>query len=309
MILGVEKGFPYFTSGDSTIWSSLKLQTSPTRLAVYVAPTEDGVFAQFYLDEQPAGSGTIVSSLFQAQPDASVISGTDGYVAIFDELRIFEGSYPAFRLAEQAAKGKALISATGFEGGILGSGFTLEGDSTKLGHGRLTLGSGSKLVIGTRGIPLQGTSLTFDCIEGKAMASIELTGGSNLMIDTEGNIRLDGESTGFSIGTDKSTRVSIAIEPTEDGLRVYGSNNTWVLLDDTALAPDAKWKLSSIDEKPTSISNVSMSVFQSPLASSIRNLMLPNGSNPTIPDASDADLRQQEAGFIPVGPPLASVNR
>lgn len=309
MVLGVEKGFPYFKSGDSTIRSNLELRASPTRLAVYVAPAANGVFVQFYLDEQPAGSGTLVSPLFQALPDTCVISGPGGYVAIFDELRIFAGPYPAFRLAELAAKGKALIGATGFEGGILGSDFAAEGDTIKIGHGSLTLGAGSSLIIGTGGMPSQGISLTFDCIEGKAMASIELADGNSLVIDTEGNIRLDGGVIGFSAVTDESPRVSIAVEPTEDGLRVYGSNTSGVLLGDTALAPGAKWILSSIDEKPVVISNVSISVFQSPLASSMRKLLLPNSAEPTVPDAGDAGLQQQEAALIPAGPPLASVNR
>jgi len=270
LVIGIEKGFPYFKSGMTSIQSNLKLQTGISRLAFYMAPVEDGVFIQFYLDEQPAGNGSFTSTLFQTTPGTCIISGSGGYSAIFDELRIIEGAYPAFRLSEQAVKGKALISATGFEGGILGPGFTAEGDTIELEHGNLMLGRGSRLIIGPAGIPPQGTSLTFKHDGGKALASIRLADEKSLDIDTDGAIWLDGEATGFKVEVEDSSRLTIDIEPTEPGLLVYSAEDSWVLLDDIAPALDATWSLSSIGDEPAVLSDVSLSILKSTLASSRR---------------------------------------
>jgi len=281
LVIGIQEGFPYFKSGMTTILSSLDVQAGVTRLAVNVAPSDSGASVQFYLDEQPSGDGTFASTMFQTQPGACSVSGPGGYAAIFDELRIFEGAYPAFLLSEKAAKGKALIGATGFEGGILGSGFSTEGETIELAHGRLTLGNGSRLIIESNGIPPQGTSLTFNHLGGKVVASIELAGEKNLDIDTDGTISIDGEATGFSMAAAARSSLTVAIEPTDAGLLVYSSDDSWVLLDDTAPSTDARWSLSSIGEEPAVVTNVSLSILKSTLASSKRLHALPSDSSPS----------------------------
>jgi hypothetical protein len=309
LLIGVEKGFPYFESGVTTIRADAELPASASRLAVYVAPTEDGAFVQFYLDDQPAGNGTFGSTLFQTQPGAGSVSGPDGYVAIFDELRIFEGAYPAFNLSEQAAKGKALVSATGFEGGILGPGFATEGDSVELEHGRLILGTGSRLIIGPSGIPPQGTSLTFNHTDGKAVAAIELANGSSLDIDTDGTLWLDGIATGFNVGIHTPSNLTVSIEPTEAGLLVYSSDESWVLLDDTTPAVDAAWSLSSSGEEPVVVSNVSLSILKSTLASSHRLRLLSNASRPETLNAAVYRIPQEVPGPVPASPAPTNIDQ
>lgn len=293
LVIGIEKGFAYFKSGASTIRSDLELKASVSRLAVYVAPAEGGAFVQFYLDEQPAGNGTFNSTLFQARAGTCIISGKDGYAAIFDELRIIEGAYPAFLLSEKASKGKALVSASGFEGGILGSGFATEGESIELAHGRLILGGDARLVVGSSGIPPQGTALAFSILEGEAMASIKLADGKSLGIDTDGTIWLDGEATGFKAGGAAPSSLSVAVEPTEAGLLVHGSDDSWVLFDDAAPAVDAAWILTSTGGRPAIVSNVSLSLLEPTLASSRRLRLLPanpilSGSYPPPPEIMPA---------------------
>ncbi len=278
LVIGIDKGSPYVKSGTSIIRSNLKVQTGISRLAIYVAPADRGAFVQFYLNEQPAGNGTFASTLFQAKPGACSVSGQGGYSAIFDELRILEGAYPAFYLSEKATKGKALIGATGFEGGILGSGFIMEGDTIELAHGILTLGSGSRLIIESEGIPPQGTSLTFTHLDGKVIASIKLADGKTLDVDTDGTIWIDGDATGFSVVSDTPTSMTVAIEPTEAGLLVYSSDDSWVLLNETTPAPDATWSLSSFGGNPAAVSNVSLSILESTLASSKRLHVIPSDS-------------------------------
>ncbi len=309
LVIGIEKGFPYFKSGMTTIQSDLELRAGVSRLAVYMAPTEDGAFVQFYLDEQPAGKGFFASTLFQTMPGACIISGSGGYVAIFDELRIIEGAYPAFQLAELAAKGKALISATGFEGGVLGPGFTAEGDAITFEHGRLMLGSGSRLIIGPAGIPPQGTSLAFNHDGGKAVASIRLADGNSLDIDTDGTIWLDGEATGFNVGVDESSKLIIDIEPTEDGLLVYSADDSWVLLDDTTPALDATWSLSSIGDEPAIISAVSLSILKSTLASSRRLRLLSADFRQTGMYTAISDKTPELPAATTEGPISAIINQ
>lgn len=309
LVIGVEKGVPYFKSGNSTVPSVMELPTSASRLAVYVAPADNGAFIQFYVDEQPAGSGTIVSPLFQFQPGSCIVSGPDGYIAIFDELRIMEGAYPAFLLSEQAAKGKSLISASGFEGGILGPGFATVGDAIKLTHGSLSLGSDSRLIIGSSGIPTQGTSLTFNHIEGKAIATIRLADGNSLGVDTDGTIWLGGEATGFNVGGDTNSSLTVAIEPTEAGIIVYSSDDSWVLFDDSAPALDATWNLTSIGDKNAVVSKVSLSVLKSTLASTRRLRMLSADSRQMAPFAAALEIQREAAGPVPASQALANLNQ
>lgn len=295
MVIGVRDGFPYFKSGMTTILSNINVQAGVSRLAIHVAPTDGGAYVQFYLDEQPSGNGTFASTLFQTKPGACSVSGKGGYSAIFDELRIFDGAYPAFHLAEKAAKGKALISATGFEGGILGSGFKTEGDSIALAHGRLTLGNGSRLIIESNGIPPQGTSLTFNHLDGKMVASLKLADKKTLDIDTDGTIWIDGDATGFRVVTDAPSSLTVAIEPTEAGLLVYSSDDSWVLLDDTVPAIDATWSLSAIGEEPAVVSNVSLSLLKSALASSRRLHVLPSATSPSGPYTASSGIMHDVA--------------
>jgi hypothetical protein len=185
-------------------------------------------------------------------------------------MRIIAGPYPAFRLAESQpeAKGSALLTASGFEGGELGPGFETEGDSVELSHGKLVLGPDARLLVGAEGQPVQGSSLSYRLLEGRAAAALRLESGALLVVDSDGSVRLDDQDTNLRVGASGATGdiISVSVEPTKEGLRVYGLGDTPIIVKDSALAEDARWALYPAGENPLAIADVSLSIFSAPIA-------------------------------------------
>jgi len=298
-VIGVEAGRPYFRSGTSSILSNAELRSSVTKLAVYVEPSEQGVFVEFYVDDIQAGSGSFASSLSESTIGACTIAGKQGYIAVYDELRIIEGPYPAFRLSQEAARGKALMAASGFEGGVLDAGFETSGDAIGLAHGSISIGPGASLAVGTA-LPAQGASLSFRLVAGAAAASLQLDDGAVLVVDTSGTIMLGDEDTGFDLPIEDPSTLFISVEPTETGLRVYGPDDTWILIKASAPVPDARWTLSSIGDGTAVITNVSVYEFSAPLASARKEQRTPGGSesSPTVDTTPKPSARLLSTGTL-----------
>jgi len=260
LAIGIDNGRVFLGSGGEKQVSTASLSASATRLAVYVAPGSEGTLVRFYIDEQPAGEGSIGAGLYGARPGACRVAGSDGYVAIYDELRVLAGPYPAFLIAEEAAKGEALLYASGFEGGILGDGLAIEGEGARLAEGSLSLGPGDRLLVGTPGMPPKGSSLSFTLVSGEAEVSIALEGGPPLILQADGGISLGTEETGLGVSTmDDSVFFAAAVQ-TKEGIRIYGRYDDSVLIA-TPPAEEARWTLTSGGKDPLVIADVSLSTF------------------------------------------------
>jgi len=262
--IGVADGYPYVGSDGARVSANALIPADVTRLAVSIAPSNEGASISFYIDEKPVGTGTVPVSLFKDSPGACSIAGENGYVAIYDELRIIPGPYPAFYISETAAKGASLVAASGFEGGTLGPNMSLRGGFS-LGDGKLTLQPGSSLSIGSPGLPAAGASLSFELLDGDVESSIGLADGSVLAVASNGSVRLDGTLLGFDLaGATWSTRV-VAVEVTGDGIRLYGAGDRSIHFN-TGIAADTRWQISTNGPGPAVISKVTATAFTTPLA-------------------------------------------
>lgn len=302
--VGVQKGVPYLQSGTATVSSALQLPAGPSRLAVYVEPLKDACSVYFYLNEQAAGGGQLDAALFNSRPGACVVAGPGGYVAIYDEMRVLSGPYPAFLLSEseRGARGSRLLAASGFEGSSLGQGFELAGTETRLSHGRLELGQGSRLLIGPEGQPATGSTLSFRLLEGRVSASLKLESGVMLVIGSDGSVRLDEQDTNLRIGLEAAAdrRLTVSVEKTKEGLRVYGSSvapgaapgnspdydkaDTSILINGTGIAPEARWIIAPTGTSNAALTDVSLSVFSAPIATAGKGKSAPAGTS--VPDSS-----------------------
>ncbi|PKL26065.1 MAG: hypothetical protein CVV47_02745 [Spirochaetae bacterium HGW-Spirochaetae-3] len=258
--IGIDKGVPYIESEASRVTASIALPRSgATRLALYVSPSGTGAAVSFYIDDEPAGGGILESGLFETIPGACRVAGDAGYVAVYDELRIFDRPYPAFRIAEESDENGYVISASGFEGGILGPGFATEGD-VAISNGRLRLGWDARLYVGPPGLPPQASSLAFTLVSGDAAASLALENGATLTIDSDGRISIDAEDSGLRIDARHGSRVAFALEPAGNGLRIYGQDGAWVPIPSRP-APEARWTLGATATGPATVTEVSARAF------------------------------------------------
>lgn len=258
--VGVDKGVPYLGSGEARVAASVALPRSgAARLALYVAPSGAGASVSFYVDDEPAGGGVIAAALFETIPGACRVAGDSGYVAVYDELRVFDRPYPAFRLAEASRGDGAVISASGFEGGILGPGLETEGD-VAVSDGSLRLGWDARLLIGPPGLPPRGSTLAFRIVSGDVAASLPLEDGSTLTIGSDGRVSLNAADTGLRIAARRDSRVAFALETTDEGLKVYGQDGSWVPVPSRP-APEARWTLGAAATGPAVVADVSARAF------------------------------------------------
>jgi len=258
--VGVDKGVPYLGSGEARVAASVALPRSgAARLALYVAPSGAGASVAFYVADAPAGGGVLEAALFETLPGACRVAGDAGYVAVYDELRVFDRPYPAFMMAEASDGGGAVISASGFEGGTLGAGVAAEGD-VAVSDGRLRLGWGARLLVGPPGLPPQGSTVGFRLVSGDAAASLPLEDGSTLTIGSDGRVSLDAADTGLRIAATRDARVAFALEPTGEGIKLYGQDGAWVSVPSRP-APDARWTLGATATGPAVIAAVSIRAF------------------------------------------------
>ena len=279
-VIGIADGYPYVGSGGARVTSNAILPADVTRLAISVAPSIEGISVSFYLDERPAGTGSVPGSLFIDTPGACSIAGENGYVAIYDELRIIPGPYPAFYVSQALSKGASLIAASGFEGGSLGMDLTPSGGFS-LGDGKLTLQPGSSLAVGSKGIPAAGASLSFELLEGVVESSIRLADGSELAVATDGSVRLDGAFLGFKPAAGAQATRTVSIESTGDGIRLYGAGESSIKFN-TRMAGDSRWQISAIGRVPAVLSKVTASAFSAPLAAAR------SGSGPNTGELADS---------------------
>lgn len=260
LVIGLEDGYPYIESGSSRTRSSLTIKTGVTRLALYVSPKGTASAVRFYIDEQDAGSGTLQADLFSSRPGACIVAGTGGYKAIYDELRVMEGAYPAFLISEQTSKGSTLLAASGFEGGHIDPGMNTSG-SAILSDGSISLPSGSRLFFDTARLYSQGVSVSYELVSGSAALALDIDDTTRVLIDSKGTVSLGDARAGlsFAIPSDAS-RLTVSIESSKNGLRVYGTDGESVLIP-LQVIEGSRLSLASIDETTVSLTRVSLSII------------------------------------------------
>jgi hypothetical protein len=271
LVIGVAGGYPYVQSGTSRITASTKLPPDLTRLAVQINPSGTGAAIVFHINEAAAGGGMLFSSAVKNATAACVIAGDGGYPAVYDEVRILRGPYPAYLIAERAAKGASVVAATGFESGKLTNGFQTVGDGAAPRDGSLSLTSSSSLVIGVPGMPSGGTSLSFDLLAGTATISLSLENGRLLVIDSNGAILSGAEDMQQSrIDLGGASRIALAARISDKGFELFGANGDAIVLK-VHPADDARWMISAAPGNRAEITKVRVTTFELPLARSLED--------------------------------------
>jgi len=184
----IEDGLPVLRMGGASVVGTMAVPQAAVRAAVAVRPTDAGVAVTFHLNEVFAGGGFIEgASLSAEEGDASTVAGTFGYPAVYDEVVVYDGPYPAYRLAAFAAHGQRLLTASGFEGGVLGKGFALAG-AAQLGDGRLDLPAGAWLTLAAAELESSGVTFAATVVEGAAVVELGLDGTRRLVIKADGSV-------------------------------------------------------------------------------------------------------------------------
>ncbi|MCP5453383.1 MAG: hypothetical protein H7A27_05330 [Spirochaetaceae bacterium] len=275
LVIGVDAGYPYLEVGQARVRADSTLGPSLSRLAVEVSPAEGGAGVRFYIDDKPAGDGLLAAEPFSSVPGACTVAGPGGFSAVYDELRVLRGAYPAFRLSETAARGGSLIAATGFEGAELDAGFSVEGAATP-GEGKLVLAVGSSLAVAGSPPPSKGSALRVDLASGAFVASLALEGGGELSVSSGGAVTLRGSDAGLSVATLSAespfraglgaARYQVSVARTADGLEVFGSDGVSASLD-ARPAEGAGWLLRPASDEPATLAAVSVSAFDPAMVS------------------------------------------
>jgi hypothetical protein len=265
--IGVAGGYPYVQSGSSRITANAKLPPDIARLAVQIDPAGDGAAVVFHINEAAAGGGVVSSGAAKGATAACIIAGEDGYPAVYDEVRILRGPYPAYLVAGRTNKGAALIAAAGFESGMLTAGFQLAGEGAVVNDGSLSLTPSSSLAIGAPGLPPGGASISFDLLAGTAVVSLRLENGQVLAIDSNGSILSGTGAVQSRLDPGTSKRKQYAAKLTDNGLELHGANGEIIAIP-VLPAADAQWTISAAPEQHAEITRVLVTAFELPFAMS-----------------------------------------
>jgi hypothetical protein len=129
--LGVSGGLPYLEAGDRIIQAFTDIPAGLSHLVLEVVPSGSDTaeaMATLFLDNELVGNGVVSSSLFTpAGPVMTLVGGPEGLDAVYEELLVVKGRYQAFLVAKAREYGNSLIAASGFEGGTLGRGISVQG--------------------------------------------------------------------------------------------------------------------------------------------------------------------------------------
>lgn len=244
---GLSDGVPYAESLGVKAFAEKALQGGPVRLAVRVRKSGPIAAVDFYIDDIHAGSGRLPSAVFDALPGASTLAGEGGYRAVYDELRTLRGAYPAFAVAKSFEAGAGLIAASGFEGGSLGKGLSVSGDGATAGDGWLALEKGAVLTVGEGGLPREGAALAVTLSSGSALASLLLSDGSLLSVDSAGNISIGSIYLVGALDMGGEGRLVVSYKAVDDGLDLYGAGGEAIRIP-SASPEGSAWRVSPLSE-------------------------------------------------------------
>jgi hypothetical protein len=211
MRIGVSGGLPYLEAGDSFVGAFSSLPAGLCRLVVEVVPSGGGAagsIVSLFLNDELVGSGVVAGSLFeQAEQVTTLVGGPEGLAAVYDQLSVAVGRYPAFFVGKAHELGNQLIAASGFEGGSVGWGISVQGPS-EAGDGFIRLFSGSILEIP---VPSTGFIVEIDGYGAVPELILVMDDGSTVVLQ-------DSDTALASWGMGQP--VSLAVEAVEGGLRI-----------------------------------------------------------------------------------------
>lgn len=218
--LGIENDMAFMSFADEEPVYTKLATGNYSQISFFL--NKDKVY--FYINNKPAGEANISKALGTTNFGAWVFAGPNSYEAIYDELYVRLGAWPAFRLAEENRLGSAFINAYGFEGGEIDKNITPSGE-VKLLHEKAILEPGASFAIDTQTMTDTGFSIAMDIIKGQVAIELELNNGSKLYIDNNSTIKVDntlfsGEYSGKAI----TGNISAGIELGKEGLKVKGFN-------------------------------------------------------------------------------------
>jgi hypothetical protein len=131
--LGLSDGLPYIEAGDRRMQAFAVLPAGLSHLVLEVIPSEEDTAeakVSFFLNNKLVGKGVIPSSLFApAGSVRTLIGGPDGLAAVYDKLAVMIGRHQGFLIAKTQEFGSRLVAASGFEGGALGKGISVQGSA------------------------------------------------------------------------------------------------------------------------------------------------------------------------------------
>ena len=286
LVVEVRDGFVAARSGTDRIASRTQLPSKAVRVAIHLAPGKrrsGPAQVTIYLDNEQVAQGALPTDLFGSRAAASTIAGQDGFRAIYDDVAVLSGPYPAFLLAEQARLGPALIAASGFEGGAVGQGFELSAGAVPAA-GQLDLDAGATCAVGPAGLPSSGSILSLDIRSGMVSVGLPLADGSMLSVDSSGVVRLDQRIVATAASGTMQSRMLVALETTDNGATIYGPEGELARVP-AGPAPDARWIVSATGGRPAAITRISAAAF--------------------IPSLLSAETRPQSPGISEIKPTTA----
>lgn len=262
IVVEVRDGVVTARSGADRVVSRTQLPAKAVRVAIHLAPARRrSAPAQvtIYQDSEQVAQGALPTDLFGSRAAASTIAGTDGFRAIYDDVSVLPGPYPAFLLAEQLRLGQALIAASGFEGAEVGPGIE-PGAGAVPKDGQLELDAGATCAVGPAGLPPAGSMLSLEIKSGAVSVGLRLADGSMLSVDSSGVARLDQRVVATASNGMPQSRMLVALETTDSGATLYGGSGELARLP-ARPAADARWILSAADGRPAVITRVSAAAF------------------------------------------------
>ncbi len=276
LAVDVIDGYVGVRSGIERIASRTRLPSRAVRISVHLAPgrrRSESALATIYVDNERVAQGTLSTDLFRTHAAASTIAGPDGFYAIYDDFSVLPGPYPEFLLAELSRLGQALVAASGFEGGVAGQGFELNGGAA-LSDGQLSLPPGATCAVGPYGLPAGGSILTLDIHSGLVSAELSMADGSILSVDSSGIARIDRRILAAAIAGSTPTRLLVALEDTEQGVTLHGADGEIARLPVRPDA-DARWIVVAAGDRQAVLSRISASMFLPSLISADAKLDAP----------------------------------
>jgi hypothetical protein len=218
MRIGVSGGLPYLEAGDSLVRSFASLPPGLCRLVVEVVPSgadTSGYFVSLFLNDELVGSGIVAGNLLaQAERVTTLVGGPEGLDAVYEGLSVAVGRYQAFFVGKANELGNHLVAASGFEGGSIGWGISVQG-MAEAGDGFISLSPGSSLEIP---VPSAGFIVEVDGSGAIPELSLVMDDGSTMV--------LQGSSTAPT-GWGAGQPFTLAVEAVAEGLRIRTAEGTY----------------------------------------------------------------------------------
>lgn len=186
--LGISGGLPYLEAGDHIVQAFTDLPSGLSHLVLEVVPSETDLteaIVSIFLNNELVGNGAISGNLFaHADQSVTIVGGPEGLEAVYEDFVVTHGKYQAFLVAKTREFGRSLIAASGFEGGALGRGVSVQG-SAETADGFIKLVPDSALEIP---VPAAGFAVDIEGYGAPAGLVLVMEDGSLLTLSVHGPV-------------------------------------------------------------------------------------------------------------------------